>query len=146
MRTLTGLVTSVVLTIMVFAPSAHADVTPKDGTYKGAPVCEGYCGKTVVKVKNGKIVKFTVGPNAQQTIEPEGGIKIKPNGKFNYRADACCYGEYILKGKFTSNTKVKGTYEVTGADSVVTFSKHEFTAKFKTAQRAGSMGRTPAAL
>jgi hypothetical protein len=136
MRTL-RLVALAVLSTLVLASVAYA-AKPKDGTFKGsvAQTCGGSpCTvKLSLKVKNGKVTKFTykVGLFSRKVV-PKTPLKVSKKGKFKYKHKEGTFpgATETLSGKFTSKSKVKGSYVRVSADSTLEVSKTKFTLKRK---------------
>lgn len=141
MRRLLFLLAALSLSLAVAAPASA--LTPKNGTYKGkgnmsCPVTPGKPEKktctiaVTLKVAKGKISKvdFKRSDGFKFGAGIEGPVKVSSKGKFssNYKTVST---QYILKGKFSSATKLSASYQAIGALSTEDISKVTFTAKRK---------------
>ena len=130
------LIALAVLTTLLLAGLAVA-AQPKDGTFKGSvdKTCGGNpcTAKLSLKVKNGKVTKLTYKVGLFKTgLTPKKPIKVSKKGKFSYYSKVGpAEITTRLSGKFTTKSKVKGTYEVTSADGSSSVSKTKFTLKCK---------------
>ena len=125
-----------VLTTLLLAGLAVA-AQPKDGTFKGSvdKTCGGNpcTAKLSLKVKNGKVTKLTYKVGLFKSgVTPDKPIKVSKKGKFSYRSKVGpAEITTTLSGKFTTKSKVKGTFQITSADGSSAVSKTKFTLKRK---------------